>query len=141
MECLITTIPQLLKQSKVIAILGFHNNPTRAAHYVPRYLHEQGYMLILVNPLLEGQIFFGQKVRASLDEIEEVVDIITIFRAPLHLMGHLSEIRAMKITPKTVWLQTGIYHSEFADELKNDGVIVIENRCIMMDHRFFCNCE
>lgn len=129
-------IPQLLKQSKVIAVIGFQSNNSLPAYYVPHYLFEQGYKVIGVNPKYKGEVFFGNKVVGDISEISEPIDIVEIFRAPQHLMTHLPEILDLQPMPRAVWLQSGILHKEFAEKLREAGIEVIESRCMMIDHRF-----
>ena len=88
----LTTDPQIaaaLRQARTIAVLGAHPEPSRAAFYVPDYLHAQGYRVIPVNPQLAGRALWGEPVRGSLAEVGEPVDIVDVFRRPDLLPGHL----------------------------------------------------
>lgn len=127
----------VLKTARVIAVLGAHDNPIKAACYVPEYLHEQGYRILPVNPALVGKELFGEKVRATLAEIGEPVDVVDVFRRPELLPGHLADILAMAPRPKVVWLQLGIRNDAFARDLVAAGLDVVQDRCTLADHRRF----
>ncbi|RDI95190.1 CoA-binding protein [Meiothermus sp. QL-1] len=122
-----------LRSARTIAVLGAHPDPQKPAHYVPAYLKQQGYTLLPVNPVYAGQVLWGRRVAARLEELEEPVDILNIFRRSEALMAHLEEIRALQ--PKLVWLQSGIRHPAFARALLEVGIPVVEDRCLMVVHR------
>ncbi|MCU0854510.1 MAG: CoA-binding protein, partial [Rhodobacteraceae bacterium] len=74
------TLKRILKSVKTIAVVGVSTNPVRPSYYVARYLGLKGYRVIPVNPASAGETLFGQRVRASLSEIGEPVDMVDIFR-------------------------------------------------------------
>src|SRR5690349_200846 len=77
-------LADILHATKVIAVLGAHSDPGRAAHYVPAYMKQHGYRVVGVNPRLAGQTLFGEPVRASLAEVG-AVDMVNVFRRPADL--------------------------------------------------------
>jgi uncharacterized protein len=123
-----------LETSHRIAVIGVSASPEKPAHYVPEYMLENGYEIVPVNASLEGQTLFGQPVRSSLNEINEPVDMVDLFRRSEHVDGHLEEILALNPRPKYVWLQLGIRNDEFAAKLEAVGIEVIQDRCLMADH-------
>ncbi|WP_038040621.1 CoA-binding protein [Thermus tengchongensis] len=122
-----------LERARTIAVLGAHKDPLRPAHYVPKYLFEQGYRLLPVNPRFRGEELLGAKVVGSLGEILEPVDILDVFRPPEALMGHLEEVLTLR--PGMVWLQSGIRHPAFEAALRQAGLLVVADRCLMVEHR------
>ena len=130
-------ILHILKTHKVIAVVGFHPDRTKPAHYVPEYLHRQGYTIIPVNPALaaRGQSFFGQKALSSLREITVPVDVVEVFRRGDKVVEHLEDILAMQPLPKVVWLQLGIRNEAAAEALERRGINIIQDRCMLADHR------
>ncbi|BCP99017.1 CoA-binding protein [Thermus thermophilus] len=126
-------LKRLLQQAKTIAVLGAHKDPSRPAHYVPRYLREQGYRVLPVNPRFQGEELFGEGAVASLLDLKEPVDILDVFRPPSALMDHLPEVLALR--PGLVWLQSGIRHPEFEKALKEAGIPVVADRCLMVEHK------
>ncbi|WP_456410412.1 CoA-binding protein [Oceanithermus sp.] len=125
----------ILGSAYAVAVLGAHPDPKRPAHYVPAYLKKHGYRVLPVNPGYAGQELFGERVRARLDEIDEPVDVVNIFRGPDKLMDHLEEILAMNPPPGVVWLQQGIKNDAFAKELTDAGITVVQDRCMLEEHR------
>ncbi len=128
---------EVLRESRVVAVLGLHRDPMKPAYYVPEYLHRQGYTIIPVNPTLaaRGEEFFGRRAVASLSEIEEPVDVVDVFRRADKVPTHLADILAMHHRPKAVWLQLGIRNDEVAQTLTQEGIRVIQDRCMLADHR------
>ncbi len=130
-------IVKVLEESKTVAVVGFHRDPTKAAHYVPEYLNRQGYSVIPVNPALaaRGESYFGHAALATLAEIKASVDVVDVFRRSDKVGDHLEDILAMRPPPKTVWLQLGIRNDEVARALVEAGIQVVQDRCMLADHR------
>ncbi|MDM7323899.1 MAG: CoA-binding protein [Thermus sp.] len=122
-----------LEKARTIAVLGAHKDPLRPAHYVPNYLWQKGYRILPVNPRFAGEELFGTRVVASLGEIGQSVDILDVFRPKEALLAHLPEVLALR--PGLVWLQTGIRHPGFEEALKEAGIPVVVDRCLMVEHR------
>lgn len=130
-----TKIREILVSSPTIAVVGIHEEPEKAAFYVPEYLHDEGYRIIGVNPSYAGKELFGEKVRATLAEIGEPIDLVDVFRRSEAVMDHVEDILAMKPRPKVVWLQLGIKNDDAARILEAAGITVIQNRCTLADHQ------
>ncbi len=126
---------EILSTSPTIAVLGIHDQPDKAACYVPEYLHDQGYRIVGVNPRFVEQALCGERVRASLAEIGEPVDLVDVFRRPDQIPTHVEDILAMKPRPRVVWFQLGIQHDDSAKILEAAGITVIQNRCTLADHQ------
>lgn len=128
-------VREILTTSPTVAVLGIHEEPEKAAFYVPEYLHDEGYKIIGVNPQYAGRELFGQPVRATLAEIGEPVDLVDVFRRPDAILAHVEDILAMKPRPKVVWFQLGIKNDDAARVLEAAGITVIQNRCTLADHQ------
>ncbi|WP_373290508.1 CoA-binding protein [Deinococcus aerophilus] len=128
---------RVLKENKVIAVVGFHHDSTKPAYYVPEYMHRQGYTVIPVNPALaaRGESYFGHKAVATLAEISMPVDIVDIFRRSDRVPDHLDDILSMQPLPRVVWMQLGIRNDRVARELTARGIDVVQDRCLLADHR------
>jgi predicted CoA-binding protein len=126
---------EILTSSPTIAVLGVHNEPEKAAFYVPEYLHDEGYRIIGVNPLLAGEELFGEKVRTTLAEIGEPIDVVDVFRRPEQIPEHVEDLLAMNPRPKVVWFQLGIKNEDAAKILEAAGILVVQNRCMLADHQ------
>src|SRR5262245_60149050 len=123
----------LLASARRIAVLGAHPDPARPAHYVPDYLHRRGYLIIPANPVYAGRVLWGAPVRASLREIREPVDVVDVFRRSEQVAEHVDEILALR--PALVWLQSGIRNDADARTLEDAGIAVVEDGCLMEEHR------
>ncbi|CAM3608072.1 CoA-binding protein [Deinococcus saxicola] len=130
-------IVRVLTENKVIAVVGFHHDGAKPAFYVPEYMYRQGYSIIPVNPSLaaRGESYFGHKAVATLAEIATPVDIVDVFRRSDKVPDHLEDILAMTPLPKVVWLQLGIRNDAVARELNSRGIDVVQDRCLLADHR------
>jgi len=126
---------EILTGSPTVAVLGIHREPEKAAFYVPEYLHDEGYRVIGVNPEFVNETIFGEKVRATLSEINEPIDIVDVFRRPEVIPSHVGDILAMTPRPRVVWFQLGIKNEEAAKQLEEAGIVVVQNRCTLADHQ------
>jgi predicted CoA-binding protein len=126
---------EILTSSPTIAVLGVHNEPEKAAFYVPEYLHDEGYRIIGVNPMFAGEELFGEKVRATLAEIGEPIDVVDVFRRPEQIPEHVEDLLAMNPRPKVVWFQLGVKNEDAARILEAAGILVVQNRCMLADHQ------
>lgn len=125
----------ILERSRTVAVLGIHRDAGRPAHYVPAYLHQQGYRVLGVNPKLAGQELFGVRVVARLAELLEPVDVVDVFRRSELLAMHLPELLAMSPRPRAVWLQQGVRDDPFARALREAEIDVVQDRCTLREHR------
>ena len=123
----------LLTSARTIAVVGIKDRESADAYRVPLYLQANGYRIVPVNPRLERVL--GEPCRDSLREIVEPIDIVDLFRATDHIPGHCDEILAMEPRPRAVWMQLGIHHGASAARLRAEGIAVIEDACIMVEHR------
>lgn len=133
-------IRRILESTRTIAVLGAHDDPSKAACYVPQYLHRMGYRVLGVNPKLAGQSLHGATVVATLADLPEPVDMVDVFRRPELLPAHLPELVALfggaaRSRPAVVWLQLGIRHDGVAASLRAAGIEVVQDRCTLADHR------
>jgi uncharacterized protein len=126
---------RLLEASRTVAVLGIHDELSRPAAYVPQYLADVGYRVRGVNPALAGRVVLGYEVTSTLAELHEAIDIVDVFRRPEAIAAHVADILAVK--PKAVWLQLGIRNDEVAKALESHGIEVVQDRCMLADHRRF----
>jgi len=131
-----TQIRELLAQTKTIAVLGIktEDQSNQPAFYVPKYMQHAGFKIVPV-PVYYPEVteILGETVYRSLSDIPTDVDMVNVFRRPQDIPPHVDDIIAKK--PKSVWLQLGIYHDEVARQLAQAGIKVVQDRCLMVDHR------
>jgi len=129
-------IRELLSQTKTIAVLGIKTEVQsgQPAFYVPKYMQSAGFKIIPVPVYYpDATEILGEPVYRKLVEIPDEVDMVNVFRRPQDIPPHVDDILAKK--PKSVWLQLGIYHDEVAEQLAQAGIKVVQDRCLMVDHR------
>lgn len=126
---------RILRDTRTIAVLGARAVEWAAGHYVPAYLAGQGYRVFPVNPMHRGTALFGERCVATLAELPEPVDLIDVFRRPETLVPHAREILALPWRPRVVWFQLGIENDEAATMLSDAGIDVVQDRCMMPEHR------
>ncbi len=122
-------IADILRSTRVIALVGWSPNPDRPSHRVARFLHARGYRVIPVNPGQAGQRALGETVRASLSEIAEPVDMVDIFRRSSEVLPVVQAALAHLPGLRTVWMQLGVENAEAAALAEGQGVAVVQNRC------------
>ncbi len=115
---------------KNVAVVGMSRDPTKPAHYVPKFLIKQGYKIIPVNPFADE--ILGLKVYKSLEEIQEPIDIVDVFRPSDQVLPFAEQ--ALKLKPKVFWMQEGIYSREAKELLSKEGIVAVWNRCMMKEH-------
>lgn len=126
----------MLARTKRIAVLGIKTVEQRdqPAYHVPEYLVHAGFDVIPV-PVYYPEVteILGRPVYRSLVEIPGDIDLVNVFRRRADLKAHTADILAKR--PKVVWLQTGIRHEGFAEELTKAGIEVVQSQCIMVEHK------
>ena len=130
---------KFLQQYHHIAVVGFSADPYRPSHFVGIYLQAEGYDVILINPRYAGQTLLGKRVYATLTEAKEAgetIKIVDVFRRSEDVPPIAEE--AISIGAKILWLQLGIRNDEAAQKARRAGLIVVQDRCIKIEHaRFF----
>src|SRR5437762_10688083 len=124
-------ITKILRESKNIAVVGLSSNPMRPSHEVTEYMQGAGYRIIPVNPN-ETEVL-GEKSYARLEGVPEKVDVVNIFRRAEEVPPVVES--AIRIGAKVVWMQLGIENEEAAEKAKVAGLAVVEDACILIEHR------
>ncbi|MGO2053026.1 CoA-binding protein [Arthrobacter sp. MYb224] len=125
---------QILRDTKVIAIVGASNKPSRASYFVATYLLSSSkYKVYFINPVLDE--ILGQPVYKSLADLPETPDLVEVFRKHDDLPGVLDE--AVAVGAKTLWLQLGSWHEEVAARGEAAGLNVVMDRCVKIEHARF----
>lgn len=128
----------LLANTKRIAVLGIKTEAQagQPAFYVPQYMASAGFEIVPVPVYYpEATEILGQKVYRKLADVPGDIDLINIFRRPSDIPPHVEDILAAK--PKAVWMQSGIRHDAVAEQLAQAGIKVVQDSCLMVEHRAF----
>jgi predicted CoA-binding protein len=129
-------ISRIVRECRRIAVLGIkpESRAGAPAHYVPAYMLRQGYDILPV-PVYYPEVveILGRPVHRSLRDAPGPIDMVDVFRRPRDIPPHVPDILAAR--PRVVWLQLGIVHDEVAETLARAGVQVVQDRCLLVEHR------
>lgn len=129
-------IKVLLNNTKRIAVVGIKTGEQsfQPAFYVPQYMQNAGFEIIPVPVYYpETTEILGEKVYRNLADIPGEIDLVNIFRRSSDVAKHTEDILAKR--PKAVWMQSGIRDDETARELAEAGIKVVQDACLMVEHR------
>jgi predicted CoA-binding protein len=138
---LVTTeegIAELLREARRIAVIGIKTEAQggQPAYYVPEYLVRAGVDVVPVPVYYpDAMEILGRPVYRSVAGIPGGVDMVNVFRRSQDVPGHVDDILAAQPRPRSVWMQSGIWNEEAAQRLAEAGIKVVQNRCIMVEHR------
>jgi len=124
-------ITKILRENKNIAVVGLSSNSKRPSFGVTEYMQVAGYRIIPVNPK-ETEVL-GEKSYARLEDVPEKIDIVNVFRRAEDVAPVVES--AIRIGAKVVWMQSGIENEEAAEKARAAGLVVIEDACILVEHR------
>lgn len=130
------TIADIAASARRVAVLGIkpESHAGQPAHYVPKYLVDHGVHVIPV-PVYYPNVreILGVPVVRGLRNVLPPVDIVNVFRRSEDIPEHVEELIAL--APTTVWFQQGIVNDEAAEALAKEGIQVVQDRCLMVEHR------
>jgi hypothetical protein len=127
---------ELLAQTRRVAVLGIKTEAQsyQPAFYVPQYLAAAGLEVIPVPVYYPNATeILGRKVYRKLADVPDEIDMVNVFRRPEDIPPHLEDILAAR--PKSVWFQSGIRHDLVAEQLARAGIKVVQDLCLMVEHR------
>lgn len=129
-------IRDILRETRVIAVVGISHKPERPSNDVAHFLQSKGYRVIPVNPGLAGQELLGETVYPDLASIPAsiAVDMVDIFRRSEAVPEVVEEALAHLPHLRTIWMQLGVVHEEAAQKARDRGVRVVMNRCPKIDY-------
>jgi len=116
---------------KKIAVVGMSRYPIKAAHFVPKYLSEQGFDITPINPTTNE--ILGKKCYPDISSVEHSIDIVDIFRPSEQVLPVIQN--AIKKKPKVIWLQEGIHNEEAENLAREHGIDIVFNRCMLAEHQ------
>lgn len=131
----IQDINHILSAFRTVAVVGLSPKSHRDSYEVAEYMQRQGWRIIPVNPAAQVTEILGEKVYATLTEAanHEQIDVVDVFRKSEDVPPVADE--AIAIGAKALWLQLGIEHAVSADKARARGLIVVQNKCLLVEHR------
>ncbi len=124
-------ITELLKDSRIIAVVGLSSKRHRASYGVSQYMQAAGYRIIPVNP--NEREVLGERAYARLEDVPEKVDIVDVFRRSDQVPEVVES--AISVGAKAVWMQEGVIHPAAAARARQAGLTVVMDMCILKEHR------
>lgn len=124
------TITAILKNYRVVAVVGLSSDPARPSYRVAEYLQEHGYRIIPVNPSCQN--ILGEKCYPSLKEIPFPVEVVDIFRKVDAIPAIVEE--AIQVRAKAVWMQLELVEPESAQKAREAGLQVVMDHCLKVEH-------
>ncbi|MUW14388.1 CoA-binding protein [Halorubrum sp. CBA1125] len=124
-----------LLDAETIAVVGCSTTQGKAAHDVPAYLQRQGYRIVPVNPFADEVL--GEPAYDDVRDVEERIDLVEVFRPSEEVPTVLDAVRdrhAARGDAGAAWLQLGISHDEAAAAAEADGIEVVQDRCMKVEH-------
>ena len=129
-------IREIISQTKRIAVLGIKTDAQadQPSVYVPRYLQEAGFEIVPV-PVYYPEVtkILGAPVYRRLKDIPGDLDLVDVFRRSEDIVRHIDDI--IEKHPKAAWFQSGIRNDQAAQRLAQAGIMVVQDRCLMVEHR------
>lgn len=123
-------LKELFADIETIAVVGLSPNSSRDSYRVAKYLQDNGYRVIPVNPRAEE--ILGEKCYPDVRSIEEPVDVVDVFRRPEYV-GDIAD-QAVAVGARVLWMQVGIRNEEAARKAADAGLVVVEDACMMEEH-------
>jgi len=117
---------------RIVAVVGISRDPAKAARRVPSYMAAKGYEIIPGNP--NADRILGREAVGSLDDVDEAVDMVQIFR-PSDEVAPFMRAAAARPERPIIWLQEGIRNDGVARELRERGLTVVQDLCFYKVHR------
>lgn len=131
----VSTIVEILRTCRTIAVGGASSKPGRPSNRVAGYMKAQGYRIIPVNP--NEQSVVGEKAYPSLAAVPGSIDLVDIFRKPKDVLPIVEE--AIAIGAKAVWMQEGVINEAAAARAEEAGLLVVIDRCWLKEHTAWSN--
>ena len=116
---------------KKVAVIGMSRTESKAAHFVPKYLSENGFDIIPINP--NSNEILNKKCYKEITEVDGEIAIVDVFRPSEDVLPFVKE--AIKKNPKVIWLQEGIHNEEAENLAREHGIDVVFNRCMLAEHQ------
>ena len=126
----IAKLRRILRNSRILAVVGLSANWYRPSYFAAKYMQEHGYRVIPVNPMY-GEVL-GERCYKSLRDIPEPVDLVDCFRKSEEIASLADD--AVAIGAKVLWMQLGVRNAAARERAEAAGLEVVEDRCVKIEH-------
>lgn len=129
-------IRELLRSTRRVAVLGIKTEAQadQAAFYVPKFLASRGLEIVPVPVYYpDAKEILGRSVFRKLADVPGAIDVVDVFRRPSDIPSHVEDLLAKR--PRAVWMQAGIRNDAAAERLARAGILVVQDRCLMVEWR------
>lgn len=126
----LNVLETIFNECRTIAVVGLSSNPSRPSHAVARYMQEQGYRVIPVNP--NEAYVLGVPAYCTLSAVSEPIDLVSVFRRPDQVEPIVLDGIALGV--RAIWLQEGIIHEQAAERARRAGLLFVMDRCWLKEH-------
>ena len=127
-------IKHIFKTVKTIAVVGLSPDPSKDSNHVAEYLQKAGYKIIPIYP--KDELILGEQTYASLADVPASIqiDMVDIFRKP-EALDAIADACIARGGIQVFWAQKGIVNNAAAERARAAGMIVVQNKCTMVEHR------
>jgi len=132
-------IKEILTKYRTVAVVGLSRDPDKDSHRVSSYLKRHGFRIVPINPFADEVL--GEKCYKSLldipPEVQKTIEVVDIFRPSEDvppIVEQAVKLKAMYGKPRVIWMQIGIVNEQAAEAAKKAGLIVVMNKCMMVEH-------
>jgi len=132
-------IKEILTKYRTVAVVGLSREPDKDSHRVSSYLKRHGFRIVPINPFADEVL--GEKCYKSLldipPEVQKTIEVVDIFRPSEDvppIVEQAVKLKAMYGKPRVIWMQIGIVNEQAAEAAKKAGLIVVMNKCMMVEH-------
>ena len=133
-------IEEALQKHKIVAVVGLSRDKTKPSYEVSEYMKNHGFRIVPINPFVDEVL--GEKSYSSLleipTEIQSTIEIVNIFRRSEDVPPILEQAVKLKNAhgkPQVIWMQLGIINQQAAEKARRAGLLVVMDRCIMVEHK------
>ena len=116
---------------RTLAVIGLSDDPSRPSYGVSAYMQMHGYRILPVNPAVSEVL--GERCYPTLSDLPERPDVVNVFRLPKFISGIVDEMLTLGL--RDLWVQLGIRNLEAAAFAECNGIRVVMDRCILIEHR------
>jgi uncharacterized protein len=128
----IATLRRILRQSRTIAVVGLSEQWYRPSNFAAKYMQQQGYRIVPVNPRYAGGTVLGERCHASLADIPHPVDLVNVFRRSEDVLTIARD--AIAIGAKCLWQQIGVVNRDADRLVREAGLDSVMDRCVKIEH-------